>query len=113
MEEIIKTYLEQRELEDESVARNLKKENKSIKGCCDYITKMSKKQAKNNVAMIDDNVVYGWAVHYYDEDNLLEDKKPTPKAKVVAPKPEIKPQPKKPKYIQFDLFEQFDNSNDV
>ena len=104
MEEIIRTYLENRALTDESVARNLKKENKSIKGCCQYITAQARKQAKNNCAMIEDEVVYGWAVHYYDEDNLPEEKKSAPVAKVVVPKPQPKQEPAKPKSIQFDLF---------
>lgn len=112
MEEIIKAYLEQRALTDESVARNLQKENKSIKGCCEYITKMARKQIKGNAGMIEDDVVYGWAVHYYDEDSLPEDKKPTPKAKVVTPEPLPTREPPKPKYIQFDLFAELDKAEE-
>lgn len=29
-----------------------------------------KKQAKSNCACIDDDTVFGWAVHYYDEDDI-------------------------------------------
>ena len=100
MEEIIKKYLAQRSLTDDSVARNMKKPNKSIKGCCKYITEQARKAAKNNVAMIEDEVVYGWAVHYYDEDNIVEDKTPQTAVKtIVTPK-----EAAKPKYIQCDLF---------
>ena len=100
MEEIIKKYLAQRALTDDSVARNMKKAGKSIKGCCDYIKKKAREAAKDNVAMIEDAVVFGWAVHYFDEDNLQEDKKPVPAVKVIA-KPETAA---KPNYIQCDLF---------
>ena len=100
MEEIIKNYLAQRAITDESVARNMKKSNKSIKGCCDYIKKKAREAAKDNVAMIADEVVYGWVVHYFDEDNLQEDKKPVPTAKVIVPKEKAEKQ----SCIQFDLF---------
>lgn len=100
MEEIIKKYLAQRSLTDDSVARNMKKPNKSIKGCCDYIKKKAKEAAKDNVAMIHDEVVYSWAVHYFDEDNLQEDKKTVPTAKVIVAKEKAEKQ----NCIQFDLF---------
>lgn len=105
MEEIIRKYLAQRSLTDDSVARNMKKPNKSIKGCCEYIKKKALEVAigdnREKTAMIDNDVVYGWAVHYFDEDNLMEEKKPMPAvAKVIVPKQEVE----KPKYIQCDLF---------
>lgn len=101
MEEIIRKYLAQRSLTDSSVARNMNKPGKTIKGCCAYITEQARKAAKNNVAMIEDDVVYGWAVHYFDEDNLKEEKQPAPSvANVIVPKKEAE----KSKYIQCDLF---------
>ena len=102
MEEIIRKYLAQRSLTDDSVARNMKKPNKSIKGCCDYIMQQARKAAKkSNFAMVENDVVFGWAVHYFDEDNLMEEKKPLPAvAKVIVPKQEAE----KPKYVQCDLF---------
>lgn len=101
MEEKIKKYLAQRSLTDDSVARNMKKPGKSIKGCCDYIMQQARKAAKKgNFAMVEDDVVYGWAVHYFDEDNLQEDKQPVPTTKVIVAKEKVE----KPKYVQFDLF---------
>lgn len=99
MEEIIKKYLAQRSLTDDSVARNMKKEGKSIKGCCDYIKSQARKAAKGGVAMIEDDVVFGWAVHYYDEDNI-KDTKPIEAVHVVASTATAS----KPKYVQCDLF---------
>ena len=90
MEEIIKKYLAQRCLTDDSLARNMKKDGKTIKGCCDYIIGQARKAAKKNVAMIEDDVVYGWAVHYFDEDNLKEDTKPDTEPKKQGKTKELK-----------------------
>ena len=38
-----------------------------IKGCCKYITAKAKKKAQNGCAIIADEEVYGWAIHYFDE----------------------------------------------
>lgn len=63
-------YLEERSKEDSSVANDLKKEIKSLGECWKYILGEAKKQAENNCACIDDDTVFGWAVHYYDEDDI-------------------------------------------
>lgn len=34
-----------------------------------FIKSEAKKQAKDGVAMIEDEVVYSWAIHYWDETN--------------------------------------------
>lgn len=63
-------YLEERAKTDPSVERNLCKEKKSLSECYEYIVGEAKKRAENNCACIDDDTVYGWAVHYYDEDDI-------------------------------------------
>lgn len=60
------TYLKTRE----DIKYNLEKENKSIDEMWEYIKSEAKKQAKNGCACIEDNQVYEWAVHYYDEDDI-------------------------------------------
>lgn len=45
-------------------------EEKSLSQMISYIRSAAKKQAKNGVAMIEDEVVYGWAIHYFDETNI-------------------------------------------
>lgn len=45
--------------------------NVSIDGMYDYIKKEAQKQAVNGCAMIEDEVVYGWGRHYYDEDGKV------------------------------------------
>lgn len=72
-ETTIQTYLENRAKEDSLFAETYKKENKSIEECCKYIMqqaqKMYNKRVNGGIA-IDRKTVYGWAVHYYDEDDI-------------------------------------------
>lgn len=59
-------------------------EEKSIKQMYKFIYEKAKKQQKNNVAMIIENVVYLWAVSYFSKSNeelgLIE-------KKIMPPKP--------------------------
>lgn len=72
--EVIKSYLDKRAKEDPLFAETYKKKNKSIEECCQYIYSQARKVAKGgNAVGIDDATVYGWAVHYYDEDNIKVD----------------------------------------
>ena len=67
-----------------------KAEGVALADCMDYIKSEARKQAVNGCAVIEDGVVYGWAVHFF-EDEWETRKKPEPKP--VA-KPEPKPAPK-------------------
>lgn len=49
-----------------------RKEGVGISQCFAYITAEAKKQAKNGCAMIEDEVVYGWAVHYFEDGWIAE-----------------------------------------
>ena len=86
--EIIKDHLDMMAEQDEAFAERYKLESKSLDRCIDYITSEAKKQAIKGCAAIEDAVVYGWAVHYYQEDDLEIDKV---KAKVVVPKKKEEP----------------------
>lgn len=61
-------------LSRDDIKENLKKENKSLKECFDYVlVEISKKAVKDNhvgYAAGDDEELYALAVHYYDEDVL-------------------------------------------
>lgn len=72
-EKVIKDYLDIYAKQDEAFAKNYAKENKSFDECLKYIKSEAKKQASNGCVMISDEEVYGWAVHYYDEDNIKVD----------------------------------------
>lgn len=44
-------------------------EEKTLKQMVEFIKGEAEKQATNGMAMIEDAVVYGWAIHYFDETN--------------------------------------------
>lgn len=44
-------------------------EEKSLKQMVSFIRNKAQKLAKDNMAMVKDDVVFGWAIHYFDETN--------------------------------------------
>ena len=85
-----------------------------MKLACDEAKKQAEKGASS--ACIDDDTVYGWAVHYFEEDSIegtlynedgTEYKAPMPKVTAKAPAVKSvppKPQPK-PQMSMFDLLD--------
>lgn len=70
-ENAIKNYLDKRAESDRLFAESYRKENKNIQECCKYIYSQARKIAKgDNAVGVDDDTVFGWAVHYYDEDDI-------------------------------------------
>lgn len=69
-EDAIRSYLDQRAVSDPQFATAYARENKSIEECCRYIIGEAHKQQEDGRAVIPDEEVYGWAVHYYDEDDI-------------------------------------------
>jgi len=65
--ETIRNYLEKRASEDDLFAETFQKKNKSIDECCNYVMKCAKEGGATGYA---DEEVFGWAVHYYDEDDI-------------------------------------------
>ena len=63
----IQQYLEKRAEEDSLFAETLKKENKSIDECVNYILSEVQKSGCNGFA---DEEIFGMAMHYYDEDDV-------------------------------------------
>lgn len=102
-ETTIQTYLENRAKTDSLFAETYRKANKSIEECIKYIYSQARKLAKGgNAVGVDESTVYGWAVHYYDEDDIKVDKVKE-RVEVVAPaaEPVRTEQPKpQPKHIQ-------------
>lgn len=83
-EKIIKDYIESACKTDAVLAGKYEKSGKDIEGCCKYIKSEAMKQAKNGCAAIKDDEVFGWAVHYFDEEMTAP--KDSPRAEVkVAP----------------------------
>ena len=90
---------------------------KTLAGFMRYACGEAKKQAEKGTqsACIDDDTVYGWAAHYFEEDSIegtlynedgTEYKAPMLKitAKASTVKPQPKPQPK-PQMSMFDLLD--------
>lgn len=90
-EGIIRKYLEMMAEKDEAFAATFKKPNKSIEECCKYIKQEAQKMKDGNVAIVEDATVYGWAVHYYDEDDIKIESTPKAKVAVSNPTPTTKP----------------------
>ena len=88
---------------------------KTLDGFMSFATEEARKQAEKGAryAMVEDDVVFGWAVHYFEEDSIEgtlfnEDgseykTQPKPAAKTPAVKAQPKPQPK-PQMSMFDLM---------
>ncbi len=77
----IANYLLTRIETDECLKTKLEETNKTLKGCVEYVKKEAKKQAEDNVAIIEDQQVYEWAVHYFLEDSLDCEPKEKPSKK--------------------------------
>jgi len=63
----IQQYLEKRASEDTLFAETIKKENKNIDECVNYILSEVQKSGCNGFV---DDEIFGMAVHYYDEDDV-------------------------------------------
>lgn len=70
--EVVQQHLISLAAKDELFAETLKKPNKTIDECVDYIIDEVQKSGKNGFA---DEEIFGMAVHYYDEDDLKAPKK--------------------------------------
>lgn len=89
-----------------------------MKYACDEARNLAEKGA--NSACIDDATVYGWAIHYFEEESIEgtlytidgAEYKPAPKKAVNSKPATVKPQPQKQQSLQFSLFDKFDE-NDV
>lgn len=73
VKKVIKDYLDQRAQIDELFAEAYAKPNKSIDECLEFIMGEARTLG-GNVVCVPDDVVFGWAVHYYDEDDLEVEK---------------------------------------
>lgn len=130
-QELIKQYLE--ENVSETLANRINngvkivKNNKTLinkkdlNSFMNYANQEARKLAEkgSNCACIEDKVVYGWAIHYFEEDSIegkLYNEDGTEykveSKKTITPKVESKPELKKPEKQQSTLFDlmSFDTS---
>lgn len=123
-QEIIKQYLQENasEVLANKINNGVKivKENKTLinkkdlNGFMKYASSEARKLAEkgSNCACIEDKVVFGWAIHYFEEDSLegnLYNEDGTEykveSKKTITPKVESKPIQKKPEKQQATLFD--------
>ena len=103
----------------DTLVEKINSSDKTMDGCFSFIREQARKQAKNGVACIRDEEVFGWAVHYFEEDDIKEaeqkiaeendedvpDPVVPPKAKVTPiKKKEKKAEPDKLTENQIDIF---------
>lgn len=89
---------------------------KTLDGFMKYASDEARKLATNgaNCACVEDKVVFGWAIHYFEEDSIEEtlynedgtEYKPAPK---FTPAKVKNVEPEKPKQQQISLFEFMDS----
>lgn len=71
-------YLSDRTLADYTLEEACRKPNKTLDGVMNYVLQEAKKQAFKNCAMVEDDTVYNWVIHYITEDSLDCEPKPEP-----------------------------------
>lgn len=87
---------------------------KTISGFMNYACEEARKLAEQgaNSACIDSDTVFGWAIHYFEEDTIEgtlytldgEEYKPAPKQSKPISKPAVK-KPEPPREKQFSIFD--------
>lgn len=107
--EIIKKHLDAMASEDESFAKRYSLKTKSLDKCIQYIFHEAKKRAKDNCSAVESDIVFGWAAHYYQEEDSNHE---SVNAVVTAPKADIKSikaivNKHEKEYKELDLFEGF------
>lgn len=87
-------------------------EEKSLTQMIQYIRDNAKKQAENNMAIVEDKEVYSWAIHYFDESNeklnIGKVEKPIEKSKIEKIEEPVKKETKSKTWVpegQISLFD--------
>lgn len=133
-EERIKTYLEQNAnsyLEDKinngvKITKNDKEliNKKTINGFFKYASNEARKLAEKGAtyACIEDDIVFGWAIHYFEEDTIEEqlyniDGTPFKETKTSSKQTNVKTMPAKKQNNQVSLFDSLltenENKNEI
>ena len=78
----------------DALAEKINNGNKTLAQCFAYIMGKAQKETMNNCAIMEDKVMYGWAVHFVEEDKIEAEVKVKAKA-IPEPKEIIKKTEKK------------------
>lgn len=111
----IKEYIDKQALEDDQLREGLKNDKKTCDKMEQYIIGEAKKHLEGKNGAIEDNIVFGWAIHYWtdyvetDTPEHTPAHTPNPKhnaepAKVIPKtKTKLKVEPKVEQMTLFDL----------
>lgn len=66
----IEDHLKEVAAKDPVFAQKMQNPEKNIDGCMRYIMMMAREELDGKAGFVDDAVVFGWATHYYDEDDV-------------------------------------------
>ena len=101
-ERIIAEYIE--ENASDVLVDKINSGNKGISDCWSYIYKQAENEAKGSKAIcLSDNVVFGLAIHYFEEDSIKAGDVPKIKVKAPEPKKNVKaaaPKKEEPKKVE-------------
>lgn len=75
-QKIILDYLEQNA--SDVLVEKINSGNKTMKDCWDFIYKQARENSKGNSACFEDKIVFGWAIHFFEEDEIKVEKKKEP-----------------------------------
>ena len=81
-QKIVLDYLEANV--SEVLAEKIKTGDKTLGQCWTYIVKQAEKQKQGKCAAIPDMEVFGWAIHFFEEDSIKEEETKKPIARVEA-----------------------------
>ncbi|MBO5969384.1 MAG: PcfK-like family protein [Clostridia bacterium] len=110
-EQLVLAHLEK--TASDALALKINEGQKTLSQCWNYIKGEARRLAVNGVACIEDMTVFGWAVHFFEEDSIkgedVEKSQPVKAAKKQTDKPkEDKPEKRVSKMdeeqISIDLF---------
>lgn len=93
-----------KEIETNAVlSEKLETTTKTLKGCIKYLGTRASKFKEDNVAIVEDAVVYGWVVEYFTNDTIKEQERVE-----ITKEVKVEPKPKKAEKViveQLSLFE--------
>lgn len=107
-EKVILDYIEQNA--SDNLVEKINTGKKTMADCMRYIISQAKKKASNGCAMVEDKEVFGWAIHFFEEDSIkaVLETGITANAKILnvaETKPEKKVEKKAEKKVAVDLDE--------
>lgn len=80
----------------EALVEKINAGKKTLAQCWAYIVSEARKLAQNNCACVEDSTVFGWAMHFFEEDSIKAEAysnvtSSAVKTKTIAPKKAEKP----------------------